>query len=154
VWHFFQWRRVGWLTPGVQAMIIVVLYLATVAWCYGEYRTKGTFFGYPPSVSILFVPIYEEMIFRGFLTEYLHHRMSSTSTIVLVSLLFGLWHLKNIFFLPLSKVLYQIAYVTLIFSPVVTYMTLKLRTIWPAVIVHYLNNLLAPISWILFHYLF
>lgn len=80
--------------------------------------------------------------------------MNWKKAIALTSVLFALWHLKNIFFLPPGALLYQMAYTGLIVSPVLSYITLKTRTVWPAVILHYLNNLAAPFSWVILSLLF
>lgn len=146
---FLSLRRVGLLTPGMQVAIVALLYVVTTLVGYLEYQSKGTMFGYPLSISILFVPIYEEIIFRGLILKEVESRMKWPMAITITSVLFGLWHLKNIFFLSPGHLAYQIAYTGLIVSPILSYITLKTRTVWPAVILHYLNNLLAPLSWML-----
>lgn len=147
--NFLSLRRVGFLSPVIQVTLVTLLYVLTTLVAYWEYRSKGTMFGYPLSISILFVPIYEEIIFRGLILKGAEKQMNWPMAILVTSVLFGLWHLKNIFFLSPGHLAYQIAYTTLIVSPILSYITLKTRTVWPAVILHYLNNLLAPLSWVL-----
>lgn len=141
-------RKVGILTPTLQIILIALLYVAMTIIAFGEYKSKGTMFGYPLSISILFVPIYEEIIFRGLILGEAEKHLSRSKAISLVSVLFALWHLKNIFWLPPMRLAYQMLYAGLIVSPILSYITLKTRTVWPAVILHYLNNLAAPFSWI------
>jgi membrane protease YdiL (CAAX protease family) len=132
----------------------VLLYALTTLVGFREYQATGMMYGYPLSISILFVPIYEEILFRGFILEAASKRMDWRKALVLTSVLFALWHLKNIFFLPPGALIYQMAYAGFIVSPILSYITLKTRTIWPAVILHYLNNLAAPLSWVILSLLF
>jgi hypothetical protein len=55
----------------------------------------------------------------------------------------GKWRLKNIFWLSEYQLTHQMLYTTLIFGPVTAVLALKIRTIWPGAIFHYLNNLPA-----------
>jgi uncharacterized protein len=103
---------------------------------------------------VLFVPIYEEIIFRGFILGALLAHTSRTRAIVFSSFLFGIWHLKNIFYDPIPQVAYQVAYATLFIGPLFAFLAIRTRTIWPGVILHFLNNLLAPLSWVIAAHLF
>lgn len=145
--EFLAFRKIGILTPAVQLIAVVLLYTVTTLFAFADYNAHGTMFGYPFSISILFIPIYEEIIFRGFILEYAQRHLSWTNAIALTSALFSLWHLKNIFFLPVGGLIYQMLYAGLIVSPLLSYITLRTRTIWPNVILHYLNNVLSPVSW-------
>jgi len=101
---------------------------------------------YPVRVSLFFAPIYEEIIFRGLILAGLMTIYSITTAIIISSILFGIWHLKNIFYLPKNQVIYQMLYTGLIFGPIAAYITVISGAIWIAVIIHQLNNLLAPYS--------
>lgn len=145
----FQFKKVWKLSPLVQILIILGLYVIMTLKGYFEYQKTGLLQGFPLHISVLFVPIYEEIIFRGLILGNLIKVMSNKKAIVLSSMLFGLWHLKNIFFLSTGALIYQIAYTTLFFGPLTAYLALRTRTIWLGVILHYLNNLLVPISWMI-----
>ncbi len=147
--NFFQFRTVWKLTPLVQILIIIGLYITMIVFGYFEFQKTGLLQGLPVHISVLFVPIYEEVIFRGLILGALIKVVSNKKAIVLSSLLFGLWHLKNIFFLNIPDLAYQIAYAALFFGPLTAYIALKTKTIWLGVILHYLNNILAPISWLI-----
>lgn len=150
--QLFQFRKIGWLTPHIQILTIIGLYLATVGWSYFEYKQTGLVIGLRFRPSIVFVPIYEEILFRGLILGLLIKHFSNKKSILFSSILFGLWHLKNIFYLD-SQVIPQILYTMLFIGPLFAYITLKTKTIWPAVILHYLNNILAGISgylWMLY----
>lgn len=67
----------------------------------------------PPKPLVLFAPIYEEIIFRGLILGALLTQLSKRQAILYSSLLFGAWHLKNIFFLDLDLLTYQMLYTTL-----------------------------------------
>ncbi len=144
-------RKVGRLSGPMQIGIVIFLYLSTIVVGYMEYQSLGTFFGYPLSLSILFVPIYEEILFRGIVLENITKKISQPKAIIFVSILFGAWHAKNIFWLSPQQLTTQILYATLLISPIFCWITLQTKSIWPSVILHYLNNLLSsPYIWILF----
>lgn len=139
-------KKLWKITPSFQIFIVVSLFTIYTFIAYTTYQNTGTMFGYPLGVSILFVPIYEEIIFRGFILFGLMKYYSWKKAIIISSLLFGLWHLKNIFFISQSELIYQMIYTAFIFGPIVAYITLKSKNIWLAVILHYLNNLLPSLS--------
>ena len=107
---------------------------------YFQVKATGKMDGYAPGVTLLFVPLYEELIFRGLLLKFFEKHYGMVKGIVFVSALFGLWHLKNIFWLEPSALQSQIVFTALIFSPITCWVTLKTRSVWPAVVIHYLNN--------------
>jgi membrane protease YdiL (CAAX protease family) len=57
------------------------------------------------------------------------------------SLLFGLVHLRNIYWLDAAAPAKNMAFTGLVLGPILAWVTLRLRTVWPAVILHYVNNL-------------
>ncbi len=140
---FLHFRRIGFFTPLIQGMLIVLLYVLTTLIAYAQYRNTGTMFGYPLAISILFVPIYEELLFRGLIFGWLSKNASTKVAFGVTSLLFGLWHLKNIFWLGPERVAMQMLYTGLLFSPIACWITVKTRSVWPMVILHYFHNLLA-----------
>lgn len=137
-----EFRRV-WVFPvWVQASLVVGLFVATVLCTYAEFRDKGTVFGFDgPAFNVLFNPIYEELIFRGWILGMLARRHSSIVAIAVSSLLFGLVHIRNIYWLDTGSLIRTMAYTGLVLGPILGYVTLRFRTVWPAVILHYLNNL-------------
>lgn len=149
--NLFEFRTIRKFTPGFQIAFIALLYVATTIYAWFDVKQTGLMFGYPIHVSILFVPIYEELIFRGLILMGLSRLYSAKKAIIISSLLFGLWHLKNIFYLDTPHMIEQLIYTTFVFGPITAWLALKLRTLWPGVILHYLNNLLAPLSLVLIH---
>ncbi len=121
-------------------VLVTTLYATMTVGYYFMVQQTGKMDGYSPSVSMLFVPIYEELIFRGVLLKFFEKHYQKIRAVLVVSILFGLWHLKNIFWLDLSSLIQQIGYTSLIFSPITCWVTLKTRSVWPAVIIHYVNN--------------
>jgi hypothetical protein len=97
--------------------------------------------GYAPDVWILFVPVTEEILFRGLILGALEIAYGPVRAVVISSLFFGLWHLKNVFWLTDYQLIHQMLYTGLVFGPITAVLALKTRTIWPGVILHYLNNL-------------
>lgn len=142
-------RKIKFFGVSAQIITVAALFVIYTTLSYFEYQKTGTMWGYPLRISILFVPIYEELIFRGFILAGLTKFYSARNSIIISSLLFGLWHLKNIFFISTPDLISQMLYTTFIFGPITTYLTLKTKNVWLAVILHYLNNAIAPFSWIL-----
>lgn len=135
-------RRVGPLPAwGVGAMV-VALYLATIAATLAEFRAGGTVFGYPgPAFFVLLAPIVEELVFRGWLLGRLERALPPAGAIATSSLLFGLHHVRNVFWREPAAVLGQVLFTGLVLGPLLAYVTLRGRSVWPAVVLHYLNNL-------------
>ena len=101
---------------------------------------------YGPDVWILFVPITEEILFRGLILGDCEIADGPARAVVLSSVSFGLWHPKIVFWLSEYQLIHQMLYTTLIFGPVTAVLALKTHTIWPGAILHYLNNLPAAVG--------
>ncbi|HEY1041751.1 MAG TPA: CPBP family intramembrane glutamic endopeptidase [Candidatus Paceibacterota bacterium] len=138
-------RKFKFFSVSTQIVAVVLIFISYTILAYLDYEKTGTIFGLPFRAGILFVPIFEELIFRGCILVGLTRYYSVKKSIVISSLLFGLWHFKNIFVMPIDDVVSQMLYAGLIFGPIVAYLTLRLKSIWPGVILHYLNNILAPL---------
>jgi membrane protease YdiL (CAAX protease family) len=141
--ELLHFRRLGPVGPALQMTLVTVLYVATTLLLARGVRLTGKMMGYAPDVWILFVPITEEIIFRGLILGALEIAYGPVRAIVLSSLFFGLWHLKNVFWLTDHQLIHQMLYTGLIFGPITAVLALKTRTIWPGAILHYLNNLLV-----------
>ena len=150
--EFLLLKKCFGLSPTAQVLALVLLYILTIFGCFWAVKATGTMYGYPPNVSIIFAPIYEEIIFRGILLKYFDRNFGFVRAIIWVSVLFGIWHLKNIFWIDASTLTKQVLYTALFFSPITCWITWKTRSIWPAVIVHYLNNFPFDGWMIFFHW--
>ena len=117
--NFFKSNRVWGLIGG--------LFLVTALFSY-----KSSL-GMPLAVTVVIAPIYEELIFRGWILP--------KWGIAISSVLFGLWHLKNLFYFEFSDVVYQMAYAGLVLGPVLGWAAMKTKSILPGVVLHYLNNI-------------
>jgi hypothetical protein len=137
-----RFRQFGPIGPALQIAVVAGLYGATTLLLARGVRLTGKMMGYGPDVWILFVPITEEILFRGLIVGALEIAYGPVRVVAISSPLFGLWHLKNVFWLTDDQLIHQILYTGLIFGPVTAMLALKTRTIWPGVILHYLNNLL------------
>lgn len=136
-----------------QLLIVGLLTALTALWMMIEWRTSGTTFGYPPSPSIIVMPLIEEFFFRGILLRVLIYRYNNKIAIMISSILFGLWHAKNWPFLSPDFLAYQMLYTGLIIGPLFGWITIRTRSIWPAIILHYIHNLLSAGSIILMRYI-
>ncbi len=126
--------------------LILLLFIIQVLVQYKIFKKKNTFsHNYPVNTFLLFAPIYEEIIFRGFLFFGLINIFGILGSALINVFLFAIWHLRSIFYMSWKKVLYQITYTGLIFAPISLILTYYTGNIWLAVIFHYLNNILAPL---------
>jgi uncharacterized protein len=139
--EFFEFRDFLGIPILLQITLITVLYVLMTIGYFFSVKSTGKMDGYPGSVSLLFVPIYEEAIFRGIVLRFFEKKYGFWSAIALSSALFAIWHLKNIFWLEPSQLIHQMVYTGLFFGPITALITLKLRSIWPSVAIHYLNNM-------------
>jgi membrane protease YdiL (CAAX protease family) len=138
----FEFRRIWIVAPWAQVMLVVALFVTTVFATNAEFRLKGSVFGYAgPGFNALVCPIYEELIFRGWILAMLVRRHPNWFAIAVSSLLFGILHLRNIYWLETSRLAGNVACAGLAIGPVLGYVALRCRSVWPAVILHYLNNL-------------
>lgn len=83
----------------------------------------------------IIAPFTEEFMFRGVIFKTLNKNISILWTIIIQALFFGLFHGNLI----------QGTYATLL-GLVFGYITYKTRSLWPAVIMHMINNIIATIS--------
>lgn len=145
MFDYLRFRKIWFLTPTIQVVLIVSLYFIQVYIAYLSYLKTGLIFNYPLFcyATVIFAPIYEEIIFRGFIFHIFLKNFQLFQAIVFSSLLFGLWHLKNIFFLNTYVLAKQIIYTGLIFGPIMALITHKTKNIWPGVILHFLNNIIC-----------
>lgn len=137
----FSSKNIFGISPLCQYTLIVGLYIASVVLGYQEYMTEGTiqgYVGYYP--SIFFVPIYEEVLFRGIILGALLNKKNIWSAIIISSILFGIWHLKNIGYVDVEATITQVLYTMCIIGPILGYVTVKTKSIIPAIIVHYIHN--------------
>lgn len=139
----FSLKPVGSLTPSFQLAAIVSLFVLTTFLTFHAVQTRGGLGNYAVSPMLLFAPIYEEIIFRGFLIIGLSKIYSFRKAIIISCLLFGIWHLKNVFSLSALELFQQVVYAAFIIGPILCWVTWKTRSIWPGVIIHYGNNLIA-----------
>lgn len=140
--ELFELRRALGVPAWLQLVLVVAGFVATVLLTHREYLAKGTTFGFAgPGFNVLVAPIWEELVFRGWILGRLAQRRSATLAIALSSLLFGLFHLRNIFWLDAATLARSMLYTGLLLGPLLGWVTLRCRSLWPAVILHYANNL-------------
>ncbi|KAA3609496.1 MAG: CPBP family intramembrane metalloprotease [Planctomycetota bacterium] len=138
----YEFKGFGRIPASIQATSVVGLFVATVLLTHSEYKAHGTAFGFPgPGFNVLIAPIYEELIFRGWILGSLVRKRSVRFSILISSFLFGLVHIRNIYWLDFEPLFGKMIFAGLIFGPIAGYLTLRARSLWPAVILHYLNNL-------------
>lgn len=78
--------------------------------------------------------IAEELFFRGYVQRQMERRMGIIWAIVITGTLFGLYHMRLTQALPLS-----------VLGIYLCYLTWRTGSLWPAIVVHFLNNALAVV---------
>jgi len=111
-----------------------------------EYAETGYIFDtYQYEKLIFFAPVFEEVIFRGIILSFLMHITDSLTAIGVSSLLFGVWHVKNITWQSKGTTIRQILYAGLVIGPILAICTLYTGNILLAISVHAANNYIAPL---------
>lgn len=148
---YFQLKQVGFFSKELQIFLILFLFIIIVIY---RYKKRGRLTWEEDQYSVhfahMFTPVYEEIIFRGLIFQGLLMIYQFLPALMISSSIFGIWHLKNIFIFNKKKVLFQILYAGLIFSPIVSYVMYISQTIWLGVIIHYINNLWSQMQWNLY----
>ena len=86
-------------------------------------------------------PLVEELLFRGALLSALLRRMHTGWAVTVSSLLFACVHLPDLGFLW-----YAVPNLALL-AAVLAWLRLRSGSLWPAVVAHGVNNLLAVVGW-------
>ncbi|HAC15058.1 MAG TPA: hypothetical protein DCE78_03825 [Bacteroidetes bacterium] len=71
----------------------------------------------------------EELLFRGYILRNFERSMLPWLAIILSGLIFGLFHIRLTQFIPLA-----------LLGIIMAWMTIETRSIWPAVVAHFVNN--------------
>lgn len=144
--EIYNLKTIGIFTPLLQLILIAILLLIAVVTQHKEYKKTGKTYGrYPFRVSTFLSSVYEEIIFRGLILIGLFPLIGSVAAVAISSILFGLWHVKNYKWQTRSQTLYQVFYTGVIFGPIAAIVTLWTGTIWIAVIIHYIHNILVDV---------
>lgn len=149
-----EFRKIGFLTPKIQIGIIVALFLISCLQVYLEFQQTNLMYGLPANTLVVLAPIYEELIFRGIILGAFLVSVGKKNAIIFSSILFGLWHFKNTAFMSPEMILAQVLYAGIILGPIFAYVTIRVQTVWLAVILHYVNNIWSPISFAVLGLLF
>lgn len=86
-------------------------------------------------------PLVEELLFRGLLLSALLRRMHAGWAVAISSLLFACVHLPD-----LGYLWYAVPNLALL-AAVLAWLRLRSGSLWPAVLAHGVNNLLAVVAW-------
>lgn len=146
---FFHFQKVLGLNLSVQISLVISLFLLQSYSAYWLISENLDYNGMPVEWSGILAPIYEEMIFRGIILALLLNHYKPFKAILISSLLFGLFHFRNVIYLGLEFSLFYQMFYTFGLGLLFGWITIKTKSIWSAVILHYINNIWAPISWML-----
>lgn len=109
----------------------------------GYENTKGAFLLLTFVSLVIFPPLIEELLFRGYLFHKTKAHSSFIVATVITSVLFGAAHLEFGSGTPLN---WAAALDTLTLSVVLCYVTYKTKSLWPAIVIHMAKNLLAFVT--------
>ena len=146
MFEYFYFRRFGFWTPAIQISALVLLCLVTAWVAHFSMTHSGRAIVPVTAVSLMFAPVKEEIIFRGFILRWFELEYSRTIAIWSSCVLFGLWHIQNIFMMEPKFVAWQVLYTMLIGGQITARMALYFKSIWPGAIFHSVTNLIALTS--------
>ena len=89
---------------------------------------------------VILPPLAEEILFRGYLFHTLKIRLSLAWSTIITSILFAIAHLEFGTGGPLN---FAAALDTFVLSFVLVYVTFKTKSLWPAIFLHAIKNLIA-----------
>lgn len=92
-------------------------------------------------ILIALAPLAEELFFRGYVLERVGQRPSEK--LMLTSILFGLYHLKNLMLLSPVGLICQVLYAALIIGPILCLARLKTKSLFWPIVLHSFNNLIG-----------
>jgi len=105
---------------------------------FGTPGSSIALFGWFLFIIMLIPGIWEEVAFRGVITKLNLKRYSQRTTLIIVSILFGLFHFVNLLFgndLIITTI--QVMYASLL-GFLFGYMFIKTKSLIPGIIAHYL----------------
>jgi membrane protease YdiL (CAAX protease family) len=163
VWLYLRRYRVGWATVGwrkfkfwqavkyllaifVAFIVLISAVLALVAWLIPGFNANqpqtneftgatGAHANLALIALVIVPPIIEETVFRGFIFPALSKRIGVIWGAVGSSILFGFAHLQA-----------NVSVYTFLLGLLLCFMYVKLKSIYPGMALHMLNNLLAYVA--------
>lgn len=125
-------------------LVLVAVAFAMVSWLFPHFKSdqaQVNEFTQPHNAQalrlsflalVVIPPFIEEVIFRGFIFPALSKRLGIIGSAVATSILFALAHWQL-----------NVSVYTMILSLLLCFMYYKLRSIWPGIVLHLINNYLA-----------
>lgn len=120
-----------------QWLILAVLFLFNYIFTLINSPLKSPYYHL---IGTILAPLAEEFMFRGWLLHVLSGPVNEK--IIIASVIFGLYHIKNISYLTLFAVLYQIAYAMLIGLPL-AWLAVSTHSLFLPIVLHSVNNAIA-----------
>ena len=100
----------------------------------GPMYTMGSYGGWSILLLVVLAPIFEEALFRGVIFESVRSKSGAVSAILISAAIFGIVHL-----IP------QQVINAFVIGIILGYVYLKTGSLWPAILIHAMNNALAYI---------
>lgn len=116
----------------------------SAAFAHPDLRPDPDVIGWGYFFLALIPGIWEELAFRGLIQSKLRGGFSTTVSILLSAAFFSLFHFSNLVFQPLSQVIGGVI-MALFFGIAWGYMTVRSRSVIPAIISHYLVDSMGQI---------
>lgn len=148
--HYLSFRPLWGISVFWQITAVVLLFLLQSYMAWWMIVQDLNYGGLPVEWTGILAPIYEEIIFRGVILTLLVTNLGTARAILFSAFLFGLWHFRNILYLGPEAALWWQMIFTFGLGIVLAWITIKTQSVWPSVVLHYLNNIWAPISWLIF----
>ena len=140
--NFFRFYEDSVLSPKIQKSILILSVLASVSF----YVTDGwTSLQVHLDSTLLLMSIFafcEETVFRGVLLDLLASHYKKITAILLSSVAFGLWQLKNFSTLSTSELMQEVLYAGLLLGPLLSWFALNTKNIWVSVSFNIANKII------------
>ncbi len=117
-----------------QWLILVGVFISAFIMAMVAMRTTAV---YQTFVAVIAAPITEEFLFRGFILSVVTG--TNFERILITSILFGVWHLKNLRVLTFSLLIYQVIY-AFVFGFPLGYLAIYSQSLFLPILVHTINN--------------
>jgi len=133
---YFLFPKIINLTPN-QITTLAIIIAVNFVICMLFSLQKSIYFHL---IGIFFAPVMEEMLFRGVVFSAVEG--SFEKKVIITSLLFSLYHIKNIFVLRPFALGYQMIY-AFFFSIPICFIAFKTQSLFWPIALHSINNMFA-----------
>lgn len=134
---------------GPFAPIMEIILMLALAWFIitiekrERQKDKEVLFRPALRLEAIYAIVLEEILFRGIILLLLLNIFSPFISVIIGSVLYGLWELRNVSYQTKNQTIWRMLYNTLIFGPAASSISILSGHLWIVMVFHYLHNLIA-----------